>query len=131
MKDASAMPLRARLVLLSTLLASHFLVGCANEVYSFSYTPITKQYSKQLDSLNLGMTKSEVRNIIPDLILRGQTSVDGQSIEALELQHNYWAGVGGRLINDRLWFYFANGRLVKWGQPNDWPQKPDLIIERR
>jgi|688.fasta_scaffold207013_1 hypothetical protein len=113
------------------LLLSSGISGCGNDVYSFSYTPINAQYSQQLDNIRLGMTKAEVRQLIPNLVTRGQTTVGGQIIEALELQHNYWAGVGGRLVNDRLWFYFQNDRLVKWGQPNDWPQNPDVIIEKR
>ena len=107
------------------------IVGCANNVYSLSYTPINKQYAPQLNRVSLGMKKDELRKLLPGIVVRGQTSVEGQVVEALELEHNYWAGVGGSLINDRLWFYFQNEKLVKWGQPNDWPQKPDLIIEKR
>lgn len=113
------------------LFANITLSSCANEVYSFSYSSINKEYAKQLDQVTLGMSKANLRKILPDLHVRGQTKVDGEVIEALELQHNYWAGVGGELIHDRLWFYFHDNELVKWGQPNDWPRKPDLIIERR
>jgi hypothetical protein len=30
-----------------------------------------------------------------------------------------------------LWFYFYTDRLVKWGRPNDWPERPDKILEIR
>lgn len=119
------------LIFTCVLAAACVVAGCANNVYSFSYTPINKQYAQQLENVTLGMSKAEVRKLLPELVVRGQTSVDGQAIEALELDHNYWSGVGGRLVNDRLWFYFQSGKLVKWGQPNDWPQSPDLIIEKR
>lgn len=108
-----------------------FVAGCSNNVYSLSYSSINSAYAQQLDQITPGMTKSEVRQILPDLVARGQNISSGQNIEALELQHNYWAGVGGQLVRDRLWFYFQNGKLVKWGQPNDWPQKADLVIENR
>ena len=122
----------AKCLSLSALLITIGCVsGCSNDVYSLSYTPINSQYSQQLDNIHIGMTKAEVRQLIPNLVTRGQTSVGGQMIEALELQHNYWAGVGGRLVNERLWFYFQNEKLIKWGQPNDWPQKPDILIEQR
>lgn len=107
------------------------LSSCANQIYSWSYSPINVKYAKQIDQVTLSMSKEELRKILPKLHVRGQTYVEGELIEALELQHNYWAGVGGYLIYDKLWFYFYNGQLVKWGQPNDWPQKPDLIIEKR
>lgn len=105
--------------------------GCSNDVYSLSYTPINSQYSQQLDNIHIGMSKAEVRQLIPNLAVRGQTTIGGQVVEALELQHNHWTGVGGRSVNERLWFYFINEKLVKWGQPNDWPQKPDVIVEKR
>jgi hypothetical protein len=119
-----------RKLIIVSLVASCF-AGCSNNVYSVSYSSINSQYSQQLDQVSLGMTKQDLRKILPDLVVRGQTSIEGHSIEALELQHNYWAGVGGRLVSDRLWFYFQNNKLVKWGQPNDWPTKPDLIVENR
>jgi len=57
--------------------------------------------------------------------------VEKEVVEGLELQHDYWSGVGGVLVHDLMWFYIYDGRLVKWGKPNDWPQKADLIIEKR
>lgn len=106
-------------------------VGCGNQVYSLSYSPITKEYARQLDSVNLGMTKPQLRQLFPDITVRGQTMVDGRPIEAMELDHNYWAGVGGRLVQDGLWFYFLEGRLIKWGRPNDWPSPKEMVIFNR
>ncbi len=125
------MQVRKSLTVIAVISSVAAIAGCSNDVYSTSYTPINSQYQQQLDNIKIGMSKAEVRQLIPNLVTRGQTSVGGQTVEALELQHNYWAGVGGRLINDRLWFYFQNEKLVKWGQPNDWPQRPDVIIEKR
>jgi len=97
------------------LTISVIFTSCANQVYSLSYSPINKQYAQQIDQISLGMSKEELKTILPELHVRGQTFVEGEIVEALELQHNYWAGVGGALVHDRLWFYFYNGRLVKWG----------------
>lgn len=105
--------------------------GCANHVYSTSYSPITKEYATQLDQVNLGMTKPQLRSFFPDLVTRGQTAVGGLQVEAMELSHNYWTGVGGRLQEDQLWFYLYEGKLVKWGRPNDWPDPRELIIRSR
>lgn len=111
---------------IAALLAA--MSGCANHVYSLSYSPITKEYAQQLDQVALGMTKPQLRTLFPDMVTRGQTAVGGQQVEAMELSHNYWTGVGGRLEQDQLWFYFYNGRLVKWGRPNDWPDPRELVI---
>ena len=36
------------------------------------------------------------------------------------------------IVSDQsLWFYFYTARLVQWGRPEDWPERPDLIIEKR
>jgi hypothetical protein len=122
--------MRWHLILLA-LTASLMVSSCANQMYSFSYSGINQKYARQLDHVELGMSKAEVRKLLPDLHARGQTSVEGEVIEAWELQHNHWDGVGGPLVEERLWFYFHNDQLVKWGQPQDWPQKPDLIVEKR
>lgn len=36
-----------------------------------------------------------------------------------------------RTSSQLLWFYFNGEKLVKWGKPQDWPDKPDVIIEKR
>jgi hypothetical protein len=97
-----------------------------------STRPINEHYSRELDSVRLGMSRAQLRAILPNVAPRGQVYVDGETVEALELRHQY-SPIGDLTIAEeqRLWFYFHGGKLVKWGQPNDWPQKPDLIIERR
>jgi hypothetical protein len=107
------------------------LTGCSNQMYSMSYSPINVMYAAELSNVSLGMRKEQLISSLPTLVPRGQNLVGSQQIEALELQHNYWSGVGGQLIYDRLWFYFVDEALVRWGQPNDWPTDPDLIIENR
>jgi hypothetical protein len=111
------------------MFAMSFLSSCANNVYSLSYSSINKEYEKQLDQVALGMTKEELKGILPNTHLRGSVYVGKEVVEALELEHSYWSGVGGYLVKDKLWFYFHDGKLMKWGKPEDWPQKPDLVIE--
>ncbi len=118
-------------VVLSIFTALILQINCSNSMYSLSYSPINEAYAEELDRITLGMSKQEVKTVMPSLRMRGQTYVSGEVIEALELQHNYWSGVGGYLIKDFLWFYFYQNRLVKWGKPNDWPEKADFIIEQR
>jgi hypothetical protein len=96
-----------------------------------SYSPIIDAYSSQLEDVRLGMSRGDFKKVMPNAKIRGQTYVGQRVIEAFELKHNYWSGVGGYLISDYMWFYFSNDQLVKWGRPNDWPTEADLIIERR
>ena len=117
---------------ITILIALFFVYGCANNVYSWSYSTINRAYQDELLTISIGMSKSEVVDVFNGKILpRGQKDVNGSIIEALELQHNYWSGVGGRLISDKMWFYFYDNKLIKWGYPDDWPESPDIIIEKR
>ena len=121
--------MRSLILFTSALVAITMLSSCAT--LCPGYTGIGQTYARQLDQVQIGMSKAEVRKILPGLHVRGQTSVEGETVEALELQHNHYADLAGPLVEERLWFYFHNDQLVKWGQPQDWPQKPDLIVEKR
>jgi hypothetical protein len=89
------------------------------------------------------MSLADFRAAIPDAYAAGQS---GQTI-AYELAHvqtfvtrndmlrqNLIWGFGSpqaRATKQLLWFYFNKDRLVQWGRPGDWPERPDLIIEMR
>lgn len=88
-----------------------FNINCSNSMYSMSYSPINETYSEELYQIQLGMTKQEVKAILPDIRKGGQTYVSDEVVEAQKLQHNYWSGVGGYLINDYLWFIFIKTDL--------------------
>ena len=120
-----------KLKVLISMILVQLTTSCANQVYSTSYSPINVKYAKELNQIKLGSTKEELLTILPDLVPRGQAYVGNQVVEAQELQHNYWNGVGGNLKHDLMWFYLHDNKLIKWGKANDWPQSPDLIIENR
>ncbi len=118
-----------RYILLATVLALAlvvaFIAGCSTQ-------PINKKYGSQLSQLKPGTSLSEFRQILPKAAVAGQNSVDGLRVDAYEITHNYmYDSWNGFTRTERLWFYFYNETLVKWGPPGSWPVKADLVIEQR
>ncbi len=117
------------------LIAIMFLMsGCAT-------TGINKNdYHSRLGKVELGMTKEEFKGVFPETIPRGAKQYSKGSVEVLELSYEYysffptgnknrneWTGMEGQ----PQWFYFYNGKLIQYGNPEDWPKDSDLIIEQR
>ena len=99
-----------------------------------------KTYYQKLSTIKLGMSKSKFRNIFPTSIPRGAKKYKKGSVEVLEVSYEYYSFMptGNRNRNGLTgmegqpqWFYFYNNKLVQYGNPNDWPSRPDLIIEKR
>src|SRR5438105_14674826 len=114
--------------LIAVLLVA-MLVGCAS-------TSINEQ-NKKLARLELGMTKEQVLVIMPGGVPRGAKLYPNGSISVLEYESgtyspfsysaNPWTG----MVNQTMWLYFYNGKLIQWGKPGDWPADPDAIFELR
>jgi len=104
---------------------------------------IQAEKSHVLSKLEIGMPLPEFSRIVPEAYVAGQS----QETTAYEMVHtqkyvtkedidgqNFWWGIGSpraRIHKQVLWFYFYKGRLVQWGEPQDWPARPDLILEKR
>ena len=88
-----------------------------------------------LRQVSLGMTKGDVVKTVGDPeVTRGAIiNKFGQVIEVWE----YRVMAKGKLLDimpwdaDDYWFYFMEGRLVKWGKAGDWQKEPDRIYEIR
>ena len=116
------------------ILFAFLLVGCAS-------TGLNKNdYYNRLGKIELGMTKPEFKQIFPKSIPRGAKQYPKGTVEVLEVSYEYysffptrnrnrneWTGMEGQ----PQWFYFYNGKLIQYGNPEDWPTDPDLIIEKR
>ena len=98
------------------------------------------EYHNRLQAIELGMKKSEFRSVFPESIPRGAKQYPNGTVEVLEVAYQSYAFIpsGDRDRNGLTgmeaqpqWFYFYNGVLVQYGNPNDWPANPDLIIETR
>lgn len=99
-----------------------------------------KEYYNKLGPIELGMSKSEFKQVFPDSIPRGAKRYPNGTVEVLEISYAYysffptgnrnrneWTGMEGQ----SQWFYFYNEVLIQYGNPEDWPSDPDLIIEER
>jgi hypothetical protein len=98
------------------------------------------EYHNRLQAIELGMKKAEFRSVFPESIPRGAKQYPNGTVEVLEVAYQSYAFIpsGDRDRNGLTgmeaqpqWFYFYNGVLVQYGNPNDWPANPDLIIETR
>ena len=117
-----------------SILFAFLFVGCAS-------TGLNKtDYYNRLGKIELGMSKSEFKQIFPESIPRGAKQYPKGTVEVLEVSYEYysffptgnrnrheWTGREGQ----PQWFYFYNGKLIQYGNPEDWPTDPDLIIEKR
>ena len=135
------------MVIMVTLLA---LAACATPpkgarlVDSPAELPsVQAEKSELLNQLEIGMPLSNFKRIVPDAYVAGQS----RETTAYELTHiqkyvtqsdidrqNILWGAGSpnaKTHKQVLWFYFWNDRLVQWGEPQDWPDRPDLILEKR
>ena len=111
-----------------------FIVGCASTGLN------KKDYYNRLGKIELGMTKSEFKQIFPESIPRGAKQYPKGTVEVLEVSYKYYSfvptgnpnrnGLTG-MEGQPQWFYFYNGKLLQYGNPGDWPSNPDLIIEKR
>jgi hypothetical protein len=120
-----------RIVIIVSLL---LLAGCAAVGVGKS------DYFSRLQSIDLGMTKVAFRSVFPESVPRGAKQYPNGTIEVLEVAYQSYAFIpsGNRDRNgltgmeaQSQWFYFYNGKLIQYGNPNDWPSNPDLIIETR
>ena len=104
---------------------------------------IQAEKSQQLSQLYIGMPLSEFKRTLPEAYVGGLSGqITAYEIirmqkyvtpEDMRWQNCVW-GFGSppaRMYKQILWFYFYNNKLVGWGQPNTWPQKPDMILEER
>lgn len=114
-----------RLLRLTLLSAIVWLVGCAS---AFDTRPIAQKYSKQLQLLSPGISLNTFSKVMPNTYLKGQNVVDGLRIDAYELTWRHAEHMMGHRVTERLWFYFHNNQLVRWGEPGDWPARGDIPV---
>ena len=129
-------------------------VGCVNGpapkgmpiVYSEADIPSTPQrlLKGELRRVQVGMSQQEFEAALPavypigahDDITAWEYTAKYEYIDARDITRpvDFRAGVwhpAPRVMELPLWFYFRESHLVSWGRPNDWPTRPDIIIEHR
>jgi len=142
-----------RFVMLAMLIAS--VSSCINGpvpahtpiIHSAADFPSNPQrlLKDQLRGVRVGMSLADFERTLPDAYPIGaQGSVTAWEIvaeyEYIDIRdtrrrpHDYRMGLwhpDPRVKELPLWFYFHDDALIQWGEPNDWPTPPDIIIERR
>ena len=101
-----------------------FLSGCTfNFWYKDFDTNETKLRAPKLHLLNLGMTKSEVSNVLgePDQIIGGK-QVKGKFIETWEY-HRFKAVQGPDELAERYYVEFTESKLSSYGASGDFKQE--------
>jgi hypothetical protein len=99
--------------------------------------PIEQRLAPKLEKLDIGMTKQEFKQILPEAYPKGQKDIGGHIVEAMEVKDSaadftllvyipFW-----EVRDEYLWFYFYEDYLLKWGAPGSWPSEPDSILELR
>lgn|GEM_PF-796063 len=98
------------------------------------------EYYERLRGISLGVEKNDFLQTFPEAIPRGARQYPNGTVEVMELSYEYYAFMptGNTNRNEITgmeaqlqWFYFYNDTLIQYGNPNDWPQNPDIIIESR
>ena len=139
------MNMKLNIVRLALLISGCFLVGCWSVPVVEAPKSIQQVYSDRLCKVKIGMALEDFRHLFPEAYVAGQnestTAYELKDSQKFRLQVDqdqrpvdsalglYRAPV--RTSTQLLWFYFYTGTLVKWGRPQDWPEKPDVIIEKR
>lgn len=109
------------------------IVGCASPGMA------KKDYDEKVSRVRLGMSRDEYLSIFPEAEQRGMKKYENGSVEALEVRWRYyaffptgnpyrneWTGNEGKPV----WFYFYNGELIQYGDPNGWPADPEKAANR-
>lgn len=99
-------------------------------------------YQSRLIKVEMGMGKAAFAQIFPEAMPRGAKLYPQGTVEVLEVAYATYSFVpSGKRDVERngltgmegqpQWFYFFNNKLVQYGNPNDWPKEPDLVVEKR
>jgi hypothetical protein len=131
----------AKLVIVGPVLVSILSAPGCGPQFAGEIRPIQQVHADRLSRLKIGMSLAEFRGIFPEAYPGGQKGTttayhldSKQVIVDRRRRLDQAAGIytPQNVVSEQsLWFYFYDDRLAQWGRPNDWPERPDLIIENR
>lgn len=96
-------------------------------------------YYDRLGRIELGMPKSDFKQIFPESIPKGARQYRSGTVEVLEVAYQYYAFIpsGGTNRNELTgmegqpqWFYFYNNALLHYGNPGGWPSDPEATLKQ-
>lgn len=134
-----------RIITLCLFVFSILTQSCATGPLKSELKDIRQVNAPRLAKVKIGMPLEEFKGLFPDAYATGQAGET--TAYELRLEQKYiddadWEGrrldksIGlvpprKRVDVQVLWFYFFTDRLIQWGRPNDWPERPDKILEIR
>lgn len=92
-------------------------------------------FERQIQQVHVGMSIEDFQAVFPQSISRGGDKRSEGTVTAYEVAYHYFSfyDTGNELRNDLTglervltWFFFLDGRLVKYGEPETWPTSPEL-----
>lgn len=86
---------------------------------------VQRRHAEQIRTLGPETTIDDFRGRLPGAYFIERRNVGGADFDAyalrLDEKYRYRDASYGYVARDEQWFYFKNGRFVKYGAPNQWP----------
>lgn len=116
-----------------TLVLSSLLMlgGCATSKFDLD----KEVFERQMQQVRMGMSFADFQALFPQTISRGGDRRSEGMVTAFEVAYDYYSfyDTGNELRNDATgtervitWFFFLDGKLVKYGKPKSWPTAAEL-----
>ncbi len=94
---------------------------------------IKQRHASKLSTIQIGDSVAEVREKFPDIYPGGQQSTpNGVTIDAWVFEQTGYNIKSDEIETQMIQFYFVEGKLIQWGEPQDWrDREPHIVIENR
>lgn len=92
-------------------------------------------FERQIQQVRIGMSFKDFQAVFPQTISRGGDKRSEGMVTAFEVAYNYYSfhDTGNEIRNDftgtervLTWFFFLDGKLIKYGKPEAWPTSAKL-----
>jgi hypothetical protein len=92
-------------------------------------------FERQIQQVRIGMSFKDFQAVFPQTISRGGDKQSEGMVTAFEVAYNYYSfhDTGNEIRNDftgtervLTWFFFLDGKLIKYGKPEAWPTSAKL-----
>lgn len=120
------------IIFLSFLILSCVTPGAVQAESETELPSIYEKYKERFEKIVIGMEYSVFAGIFPESYKVGQSdhhvAYEFKDTQIYYTSHDknigiLWTGsIKTREYTQTIWFYFKDTKLVKWGEPKNWPQ---------
>jgi len=86
---------------------------------------LREKYAAEFARVEPGMSVGAFRDVFKDAIFTEQRRDENGVTEAYSLvfkqRYRYRNSDRAFIERDEAWFYFRDGKLIRWGRPSEWP----------